>query len=234
MKILAIDTSTMISSISILEDEYILGEYSLNQQRTHSELLLPMIDDLSTKLGLEIKDFDVFAVGKGPGSFTGLRIGMSAIKTMAQVLDKKIIGVSTLEALAHGVFTDKYIMPLIDARGKRFFAAIYKWQGDKLVCVKEEGLFKLNDIKEFLLNRQEEFVLVGDAINLVKNDFEDIDGISYAHAALNDCIASNIALIAKKKALNNEFDSYYDLAPNYIRKSQAELDFDKRNSKGDK
>ena len=125
MKILAIDTSTMISSVGVLDGAYSLGEYSLNQVKTHSELLLPMTNELLSKLGLDLEDIDLFAVAKGPGSFTGLRIGMSAVKTMAQVLDQKIIGVSTLEALAYGVITDRLIIPIIDARGKRYFASIY-------------------------------------------------------------------------------------------------------------
>lgn len=229
MKVLAIDTSTMISSISVLEDEVILGEYSLNQEKTHSELLLPMTQSLISGLGMELKDIDVFAVGMGPGSFTGLRIGMSAVKTMAQVLDKKIVGVSTLEALAHGVLSEKLIMPLIDARGKRFFSAVYKWEDGRLVNIVEEGLYKLDKIKDFLKSSDKEYLLVGEATNLVKNDFVEINNIEYAHQALNNCIASNIAVIAKGKAANFEFDSYFDLAPNYIRKPQAELDFGKNN-----
>lgn len=231
MRILAIDTSTMVSSISVLEDTSILGEYSLNQEKTHSELLLPMTDALLKGLGMQLKDIDVFAVGVGPGSFTGLRIGMSAVKTMAQVLDKKIVGVSTLEALAYGVMTEKLIMPLIDARGKRFFAAVYKWEDGKLVNIVEEGLYKLDKIKEFLGNSDQKYMLVGEAINLVQDEFNGLDNISYTHASLNNCIASNIAVIATQRAKDEKFDSYFDLAPNYIRKPQAEIDFGKNNKK---
>lgn len=229
MKVLAIDTSTMISSVGILDGEYTLGEYSLNQVKTHSELLMPMTEQLLKNLKLGFNDIDLFAVAKGPGSFTGLRIGMSAIKTVAQVLDKKIIGISTLEALAFGVLSDKLIMPIIDARGKRYFSAIYKWEEGKLVNHLEEGLFKEKDIIEFLKNSDEEFVLVGDALNLIKDDLEALKNVRFASARQNNCLAINIAQLAKIRAEQEDFDSFYDLAPNYIRKSQAELDYDKRN-----
>lgn len=229
MKILAIDTSTMISSVGVLDGEYTLGEYSLNQVKTHSELLMPMVDELLKNLKLTFDDIDLFAVGKGPGSFTGLRIGMSAIKTVAQVLDKKIIGISTLEALAYGIVTDRLIMPIIDARGKRYFSAIYKWEDGRLENQLDEGLFKEKDLLEFLKNSDDKFVIVGDAINLIKDRLLDFDNITFAHARQNNCLAINIAQLASIKAQENKYDSYYDLAPNYIRKSQAELDYDKRN-----
>ncbi len=229
MKILAIDTSTMISSVGVLDGAYSLGEYSLNQVKTHSELLLPMTNELLSKLGLGLEDIDLFAVAKGPGSFTGLRIGMSAVKTMAQVLDKKIIGVSTLEALAYGVITDRLIIPIIDARGKRYFAGIYSWKDGKLVNNLEDGLFKEADLVSFIKDSKESLVLVGDAINLLKDQLQGLNHVVFAHARLNNCLAINIAQIASEKAELGEFDSYYDLAPNYIRKSQAELDYEKRN-----
>ncbi|MDO5026982.1 MAG: tRNA (adenosine(37)-N6)-threonylcarbamoyltransferase complex dimerization subunit type 1 TsaB [Tissierellia bacterium] len=230
MKVLAIDTSTMISSVGILDGEYTLGEYSLNQVKTHSELLLPMTDDLLKKLNLTFDDIDLFAVAKGPGSFTGLRIGMSAVKSMAQVLDKKIVGVSTLEALAYGIVSDRLIMPLIDARGKRYFSAVYKWKDGQLHREVEEGLFKEKDIVEFLKNTDKDFVLVGDAIHLIKDKLSDLNNIQYANARQNNCLAISIGQLAAVKAQEGKFDSYYDLAPNYIRKSQAELDYDKRNN----
>lgn len=229
MKVLAVDTSTMITSVGILDGEYTLGEYSLNQVKTHSELLMPMIDQLLKNLKLEFEDLDLLAVAKGPGSFTGLRIGMSAVKTIAQVLDKKIIGVSTLEALAYGVLSDRLIMPIIDARGRRFFSALYKWQDGNLVNLIEEGLFKGKDLLDFINNSDEKFVIVGDALNLIKDEMKDFKNVEFAHASQNNCIAINIAKLAKIRADQDAFDNFYDLAPNYIRKSQAEIDYDKRN-----
>lgn len=89
MKILAIDTSTMISSCTLMEDGVVVGDYNINQKKTHSETLVLMIEQMLEKLDVNIEDVDVFCVCKGPGSFTGLRIGMTTAKTFAQVFDKK-------------------------------------------------------------------------------------------------------------------------------------------------
>lgn len=90
MNILAIDTSTMISTVTIASDDEIIGDFNVNQQKTHSESLVPMIENLLNLLGMEIKDIDLYVIAKGPGSFTGLRIGMTIAKTLAQVNGKKI------------------------------------------------------------------------------------------------------------------------------------------------
>lgn len=128
MIVLSVDTSTMISSCALLEDGVIIGEMNINQQKTHSETLVPMIKDMLERLEVEPEKIDLYAVGKGPGSFTGLRIGMTTVKTMAQVFKKDIIGISTLEALAYSVASSKKIVPLLDARGGRVYYGIYRWE----------------------------------------------------------------------------------------------------------
>ena len=100
MRVLAVDTSTMMSSISILEDDKIIADSSINQEETHSEMLVPLIKRMLDDLKIKANDIDLFAIAKGPGSFTGLRIGMTSLKAMAQALDKPIIGVSTLKGMA--------------------------------------------------------------------------------------------------------------------------------------
>ena len=100
MRVLGIDTSTMISTVTVVEDEKIIGDFNVNQEKTHSESLVPMIETLLNLLGLKLSDIDIFAISQGPGSFTGLRIGMTIAKTFAQVGNKKLIPVSTLKALA--------------------------------------------------------------------------------------------------------------------------------------
>ncbi|MDU2202957.1 MAG: tRNA (adenosine(37)-N6)-threonylcarbamoyltransferase complex dimerization subunit type 1 TsaB, partial [Anaerococcus hydrogenalis] len=96
MRVLGIDTSTMISTVTVVEDEKVIGDFNVNQEKTHSESLVPMIETLLKLLGLKLSDIDIFAVAQGPGSFTGLRIGMTIAKTFAQVDDKKLIPISTL------------------------------------------------------------------------------------------------------------------------------------------
>ncbi len=232
MKILAIDTSTMISNVAILEDNKILGDYSVNQEKTHSESLLPMTEDLLKKLGLDMKDIDAFAIAKGPGSFTGLRIGMTATKTLAQMLDKKIVGVSTLEALAYGIMTDHLIMPVIDARGKRLFTGVYRWEGKKLVNVVADSMVNFQGFESFLEDHKDEkIILVGEATSLLTDIYEKYEKVEVSHAGLNNCIARNICILARDMLEEGLEDSYYDLSPNYLRKSQAELDYKKKHDK---
>ncbi len=232
MRILAIDTSTMISNVAILEDEKILGDYSVNQEKTHSESLLPMTEDLLKKLGLTMKEIDAFAIAKGPGSFTGLRIGMTATKTLAQMLDKKIVGVSSLEALAFGIMSDSLIMPVIDARGKRLFTGLYKWKDGKLENIIEDSMINYSGFEKFLEDhKEEEIILVGEASHLLEDIYSKYDKVKVSHAGLNNCISRNISIIAKNMLEEGLEDSYYDLSPNYLRKSQAELDYNKKHDK---
>lgn len=147
MRVLSIDTSTMMSSISIMEDDKIIGDCSINQEQTHSEKLMVLVDRLLNDLKLNLKDIDLFAVAKGPGSFTGLRIGMTSIKAIAQALDKKIIGVSTLEAMAFSILNAKNILAIIDARGKRYFAGLFKMIDGKLELVFEDLINEDNIIE---------------------------------------------------------------------------------------
>ena len=107
MNILAIDTSSQNATVALINDERLVGEYTINNKKTHSQIIMPLISDLISKSGLDISDIDVFATGIGPGSFTGLRIGVATCKALAQANNKKIIGVSSLEILAKSVYFTK-------------------------------------------------------------------------------------------------------------------------------
>ncbi|MGF0039462.1 tRNA (adenosine(37)-N6)-threonylcarbamoyltransferase complex dimerization subunit type 1 TsaB [Peptoniphilaceae bacterium SGI.131] len=224
MKVLAIDTSTMISSVAILEDGQIIGDYSVNQVRTHSEMLMVMVRDLLDNLGLKLEDIDLFAVSKGPGSFTGLRIGVTIAKTLAQVFNKPIIGISSLEALANSVYFDGLIVPVIDARAKRIFSGIYKREGKKLVLLEEETLTDIDSLGEYL--RGQKAIILGDGAYKFREKLEDEQIFAGGH--LDNCIARAMCILAKEKYEAGFRDSYFDLSPNYLRKSQAELDFERK------
>ena len=116
MKILAIDTSALTATVAILSEDTLLGEISTTTKLTHSQTIMPMIDELLKKVNLDISDIDLFACSEGPGSFTGLRIGIGTIKGLAYGLGKPVVGVSTLEALAHNIaFSDFVIAPIMDS-----------------------------------------------------------------------------------------------------------------------
>lgn len=225
MKILAVDTSTMMSSISILDGDKIIGDMSINQEQTHSEKLVVLIKRLLDDLKITLKDIDLFAISKGPGSFTGLRIGMTTLKAMAQALDKDIIGVSTLEAMAFSILNNENILSIIDARGSRYFAGFYRNKNNNLE--KEfERIIENEELFEFV-KKLDNVVIVGDAIEKLPDEIKKLENVILSPASLNNSITRNICVIAKNRYEQGLIDNYLDLEPNYLRKSQAEINLKK-------
>lgn len=227
MRILAVDTSTMMSSIAILEDGIIIGDSSINQVETHSEMLVPLIERLLKDLKLTLKDIDLFAIAMGPGSFTGLRIGMTSLKAMAQALDKPIVGISSLEAMAFSILNGGRVLSLIDARGTRYFAGLYHWKANDLV-MDFEGLIEDRDLYENIKNLGD-LVIVGEAIEKLSPEIRALDSVKLSHPGLNNGIAKNVAVLAKRSYENGHEDNPFEIEPNYLRKSQAEINFEKKN-----
>lgn len=225
MKILAIDTSTMISSCTLMEDGVVVGDYNINQKKTHSETLVLMIEQMLEKLDVNIEDVDVFCVCKGPGSFTGLRIGMTTAKTFAQVFDKKIVGISTLEALANMVMTDKIIIPILDARGGRVYYSMFT-NGNKLNRLMDDDLIYFDELME-KLDDDKEYIFVGDGVYSFLDEINSKENFHLANSSLNNCVTRSICDLANK---TETFDSYYTLSPDYVRKSQAQRDYEKRHN----
>lgn len=224
MKILALDTSTMDSAIAIMEDDKILAEIVVNQEKTHSESLVPMTKYLLDSLAYKLEDIDLFAVGIGPGSFTGLRIGMTSAKTFSQVTSKPVIGISTLDALALNSSKDGLILALIDARGGRYYYSLLERRGDKLIKIKEDTLIYFEDIVESL-EGYEDISVVGDYREDIKEELKKIRGITFLDETRNGIISRNIAYLAKKKYQVEDLEDFDKLLPNYVRESQAQRDF---------
>lgn len=165
MKLLAIDTSNKIASVAVFENNEFLGEKLSDDQKTHSEKLLPIIDELLSELSLNIEDIDLFAVSVGPGSFTGIRIGVATIKGIAQALDKAVIGVTSLEGLIE-LGNNENVCAVINAKHGNVYSQIkYKNQLRTPDCKEISQL--LNELKEL----GEKFVIVGDATEEYENLF---------------------------------------------------------------
>lgn len=163
MKVLAVDTSTVIATCAVMEDENLLGEYSLNQNMSHSENLVPMIKEVLDSLKLHVRDIDLYGVAVGPGSFTGLRIGIATVKAFAHVYNKPIVGISTLEALAFNLSFNGLIVPMIDARRNRVYTGIYRWKRDRLINVMEPTVMDINNLIE-TLPKEENIMVNGNAV----------------------------------------------------------------------
>lgn len=225
MKILAIDTSTTHSSCSVMEDNNIVGDFSINQSMSHNEILLVMVDEVLKKLNIDIEDIDLFVAVTGPGSFTGIRIGVTVVKALAMALNKPIVAVNTLEALSFGVFSDKKKIPLIDARGERVYYGVYEGINNKNIVA--PALLTIDELLEEFSNKGE-FVFVGDCVNLYKDRILENKNFEITPACLNSCISRNACVIGKQKFESGDISDCFNLSPEYVRLSQAQRDMENK------
>ncbi|NLN15570.1 MAG: tRNA (adenosine(37)-N6)-threonylcarbamoyltransferase complex dimerization subunit type 1 TsaB [Tissierellia bacterium] len=223
MKVLGLDTSTMMATCAVINDERLLGEFSLNQDMTHSERLVPMIKEILDNLNMKVEDIDLYGVAIGPGSFTGLRIGAATIKAFAHLFDKPMVGVSSLEALAYNLPFNEIVVPMIDARRNRVYTGIYTWEDRELKellapCVLpiDELIIRLKDFDSVVVN--------GNGTLIYREILEERLGkqVSFAPLGLNSCKASSICELARIKYEKGQLDDYFTLAPEYLRESQAQ------------
>ncbi|MEE8885747.1 MAG: tRNA (adenosine(37)-N6)-threonylcarbamoyltransferase complex dimerization subunit type 1 TsaB [Eubacteriales bacterium] len=149
MRLLAIDSSGLVASAAYMDDDSLLGEYTINFKKTHSQTLLPMIDELTKMLGIEPDSIDAVAVSKGPGSFTGLRIGSATAKGIGLALDRPIVEVPTVDALACNLYdTDGIIVPMMDARRSQVYTGIYHFRDHKLETLMEQTACSVEELAE--------------------------------------------------------------------------------------
>ena len=159
MIILAMDTSSANAAVAVMNDKKLIGEYIISNDRTHSQIIMPLLEDLLIKCGIKVADVNVFAVATGPGSFTGLRIGMASVKTLAQMCGKPVIGVSSLDSLAENCsLFSGLVCPIIDARRGEVYNALYRG-GDK-IC--DERVINLEQLLADI--RDEQVIFCGDGV----------------------------------------------------------------------
>lgn len=231
MKILAIETSTLLGGIAILNDESgLIAEVRLNVKSTHSERLMSEIGHIMDKTGLELKVIDVFAVSIGPGSFTGLRIGLSTVKGFAYATGKPIVAVPTLEALAWNFpFCKHPVCTLLDARKKEVYAAVFAWKEQRFERIFSEGAV---DVTSFLgyLNEQERIrkdgvLFAGEGAILYQEFILKSMGPKALFPPPDKMVpsAANVAKLGIEMAARGECADPIRLVPLYLRKSEAEL-----------
>lgn len=220
MKILGVDTSTPIGSVGLVDGENLVAEHTLDVVQSHSSRLMPAIDQVLKWAELTVRDLEACAVGIGPGSFTGVRIGVGTIKSLCYAIQKPIIGVSTLEAIAFNLrYTERLICPILDARRGEVYGAIFHG-GEKLerrsedLCVPIERLLARIDAPA---------VFVGDGLKRYAAVIRARGGEEaiFADAIFNVPRGASIARIGHKRLLSGQADDYFALIPNYVRKWKA-------------
>lgn len=232
MKVLAVDTSSIVASVALLDEDKLLGEYTINHKRTHSETILPMIKELLDSCEVSTKEVDVFAASIGPGSFTGLRIGVATIKALAHTVDKPVVGIKSIESMAYNLYgCNNLIVPMMDARRNRVYTGMYKWKDDKFEVIKDQDVIDVDELLEELHSKNESIMFSGDGCKVYKDKIIEKlgDKAILVPSYENMAKASSIAQMALEKAKNNEVESYFDLVPDYLRKSQAEREYEKKN-----
>ena len=233
MKILGIDTSSMAASVAVIEDNKLICEYTINTKKTHSQKLMPMIENMLGLSDLNVREIDAIAVCEGPGSFTGLRIGMATAKAIAHVNDIPVIGVNSLEALAANMnLCDKKICSILDAQRNQFYTGRYQYEGTKLVEIKEIGIQQIDELLEELAQSGEQWILVGEAVYKYEDKIREISNIEIPAASNNVTKAGSLCSVAKVKFDEGKdiFDCY-TVNPLYIRKSQAEEQYEEKQRK---
>ena len=221
MLIFGIDTCCMAATAALMEDERLLGQIVIDHKKTHSQKMMPQIEFLFEQTELDVSEVDFFAAAVGPGSFTGVRIGVATVKAMAQAFKKPCIAVSTLYALANNVsLFDGLVCPILDARRGQVYNAVF--ENNKRLC--DDRAIALDELLEELSKIGKPVIFCGDAISVYREEIKEKLGdlANFAQPMQSMNLAASVAELGKQMALKGETVTYTDLKPEYIRLSQAE------------
>lgn len=224
MLILAFESSAKAASVALSNDGVLLGESFLNNGKTHSATLMPMAERLLADCGVTPGELSCVAVAIGPGSFTGVRIGVAAAKGLAWAAETPCCGVSTLEAMAHQLIQNRGIIcPVMDARRQQVYNALFSSDGKNLTRLTEDRAISLEDLGTELKNVEKPIFIVGDGSKLCYNTLDpSVPGLVYPPAHLEFQRADGVAAAAYPLVRQGKTTASDALIPNYLRLSQAE------------
>lgn len=231
MKILAIDSSALIASVALVSEDELIAEYTVNYKKTHSQTLLPMLDEIVKMANMDLKEIDGIAIAKGPGSFTGLRIGSATAKGLAMALKIPIIPIPTVDGLAYNLYWTKGIIcPLMDARRNQVYTGLYKWLANDFEVVMEQKPLAIEEICQKINKAGEEVVFLGDGVKVFKEELESLIKVDFSFAPIHLLKQRAGAIGALgveyfKKGILVDPDEF---APTYLRESQAERELKKK------
>ncbi|HIR75958.1 MAG TPA: tRNA (adenosine(37)-N6)-threonylcarbamoyltransferase complex dimerization subunit type 1 TsaB [Candidatus Choladousia intestinipullorum] len=225
MKILALDSSGLVASVAIVSDDTLLAEYTVNYKKTHSQTLLPMLDEVAKMIELDLNSVDAIAVAAGPGSFTGLRIGSATAKGLGLALGKPLVHIPTVDALACNLYgCGSLICPLMDARRSQVYTGIYTFEDGELRIIKEQSPMAVEQIAEELNALGREVVFLGDGVPVYREMLSTLMKVPYRYAPanMNRQRAASVAVLAQQYVKAGKTETAAEHAPDYLRLSQAE------------
>lgn len=242
MKILSIDSSGLVASVAIMEEETMIAEYTVNNKMTHSQTLLPMIDEIFSLTQTDKESLDAIAIAAGPGSFTGLRIGAATAKGLGLALNIPIIRVPTVDALAYNITGfEGLVCPMMDARRKQVYTGLYWCLGDEFKVFKKQCALGVSEIIEDINKENEPVIFLGDGVPVNKEYIEKniATQYSFAPAHMSRQRAGAVGALALKYAEDPSYpeirqEAAADFVPEYLRLSQAEREMLEKEGKDGK
>lgn len=232
MKIIALDSSGLVASVAVIEDQTLIGEYNIQYKKTHSQTLLPMLDEIKRMIELDLDTVDAIALAAGPGSFTGLRIGSATAKGLGLAMGKPIIEIPTLDGLACNLYgTDKLVCPIMDARRNQVYTGIYEFVQKEgtpvsygLKSLLPQCAVSIEEIAEKCNDLSREVIFLGDGVPVYEEKLADLMKVPYgfALAHMNRQRAASFGILASDYYKEGKVVSAAEHAPEYLRLSQAE------------
>ncbi len=225
MRVLGIDSSGLVASVAVVEDDRLLAEYTVNYKKTHSQTLLPMLDEIARMTELDLHTIDVIAVAAGPGSFTGLRIGSATAKGLGLALGKPLAAVPTVDALAYNLWgSAQLVCPLMDARRNQVYTGLYRFEGSRMNVLEAQMAIGVEKLAEKINAYETDTVFLGDGVPVYRDILEKKLRVahSYAPAHLNKQRAGAVAALGLVYAAKGQLQTAAEHRPEYLRLSQAE------------
>ena len=225
MRIVALDSSGLVATVAIVEDDSLVAEYTVNYKKTHSQTLLPMLDEIVKMIGFDMEQIDAIAVAAGPGSFTGLRIGSATAKGLGLALDKPIIPVPTVDGLAYNLFGVKELVcPMMDARRNQVYTGLYAFEDGNMKCIIPQKAVAVEEILEEINQKGQPVIFLGDGVPVQKETIAKMVIVPYkfAPAHLARQRAGALGALAQVYYKEGRYENARDHKPDYLRLSQAE------------
>ena len=225
MKLLAIDSSGLVATVAVMDEEQVIAEYSINYKKTHSQTLVPMLDEMMKMLEFDLKEIDYIATAGGPGSFTGLRIGAATVKGLAFALNVPVVSVKTVDALSmNGYAFDGVICPMMDARREQVYTGLYEFIDGNHSIIKEQCAVPVAEIVDAINALGKKVMFLGDGVPVYKDIIEANIEVPYVYAPphMNRQRASALGTLALNYIKDGLVTTGEEFSPDYLRLSQAE------------
>ena len=225
MKILGLDSSGLVASVAIVEGNDLKGEYTVNYKKTHSQTLLPMLDEVAKMIELDLNSVDAIAVSGGPGSFTGLRIGSATAKGLGLALNKPLIHIPTVDALAYNLVGHRdLVCPLMDARRNQTYTGLYRFNGNEMEIAEPQCAVGIDEIIEKINNIGQPVVFLGDGVAVFESYIRENSKVpfTFAPAHMNKQRAGAVAALGELYYEQGKTETAVEHKPDYLRLSQAE------------